>query len=106
MFQIWLKSKIMKVVVAVQVCICESDYCGFDFDSWELNILYFHFLALVTRQSVMLSFAIQDAMPQEFGGMWETEESKWGRSVLIAYQETYRIQPEEKKIKNRSKIIN
>ena len=35
--------------------------------------LYFHFLALLSRQSVALGSAIQQAMPLEFGGEWVTE---------------------------------
>ena len=35
--------------------------------------LYFHFFALVSRQSAALSSAAQHAMPPEFGKKWGTE---------------------------------
>ena len=42
----------------------------------ELNIyvnLYFHFFALVSRQSAAVSSVTQNAMPAVFGGKWKTE---------------------------------
>ena len=50
--------------------------CGFDSHSRKWIILlnvYFHFFALVSRQSAALSFATQHAMPSELGGKWGTE---------------------------------
>ena len=41
----------------------------------EIHIEYFHFLALLTRQSAALSFATQHAMPPEFAGKRGTEVS-------------------------------
>ena len=51
---------------------------GFEFDrhSKKLNIyfnLYFHFFALVSRQSAALSSPNQHVIPPEFGRKWETE---------------------------------
>ena len=49
--------------------------CGFDPHSRKWNIylnLYFHFFALVSRQSPALSFATQHAMPAESGRKWRT----------------------------------
>ena len=41
---------------------------------WDIYLhLYFHFFALVSRQSAALSSATQYAMPPEFGGKWGTE---------------------------------
>ena len=53
----------------------KSTGCGFNHYSRKLNIyfhLYFHFFALVSRQSSVLSSATQHAMPPELGGMWGT----------------------------------
>ena len=50
--------------------------CGFDAHSRRWNIylnLYFHFFALVSRQSGALSSATQHAMPLEYGRKWWTE---------------------------------
>ena len=50
--------------------------CGFDPHPRRWNIylnLYFHFFALVSRQSAVLSSATQHAMPPEFGRKWGTE---------------------------------
>ena len=50
--------------------------CGFDLHSRKRNIylhLYFHFFAPVSRQSGVLSFATQHAMPPDLGGKWGTE---------------------------------
>ena len=50
--------------------------CGFDPYSRRWNIylnLYFHFFALVSRQSAALSPATQHAMPPEIGRKWGTE---------------------------------
>ena len=50
--------------------------CGFDLHSRKLNIywhIYFHFLALVSRQSATLTSATQHTMPPEFGRKWGTE---------------------------------
>ena len=50
--------------------------CGFDPHSKRWNIylnLYFHFFALVSRQSTTLSSATQHEMPPEIGRKWETE---------------------------------
>ena len=50
--------------------------CGFDTHSRKWNIylhLYFHFFALVSRQSTALSSAIQHAIPPALGGRWGTE---------------------------------
>ena len=49
----------------------------FEFDphsrKWNIYCyLYFHFFALVSRQSAALSQAIQHAMPPELSGKWET----------------------------------
>ena len=49
--------------------------CGLDPHSRRWNIylnLYFHFFALVSRQSAALSSATQHAMPPEFGWKWGT----------------------------------
>ena len=49
---------------------------GFDLHSRRWNIylnLYFHLLALVSRQSAALNSVTQHAMPPEFGRKWETE---------------------------------
>ena len=56
-------------------CDCETG-CGSDPHSRRRNIylnLYFHFFALVSRQSAALSSATQHAMPPEFGRKWGTE---------------------------------
>ena len=53
-----------------------SDGCGFDPHSRKSNIylnLYFHFFALVARQSAKFSSATQNAMPPELGGKWKTK---------------------------------
>ena len=50
--------------------------CGFEPHSRRWNIylnLYFHFFALVSRQSAALSSATQHAMPSEFGRKLGTE---------------------------------
>ena len=50
--------------------------CGLDSHSRRWNIylnLYFHFVALVSRQSAALSSVTQQAIPPEFGRMWGTE---------------------------------
>ena len=50
--------------------------CAFDPHSKRWNIylnLYFHFLALVSRQSAVLNSATQHAMPLESGRKWGTE---------------------------------
>ena len=50
--------------------------CRFDPHSRKLNVylhLYFHFFAVVSRQSAALSSATQHAMPPEFGRKWVTE---------------------------------
>ena len=50
--------------------------CGFDPHSRRWNIylnLYFHFFALVSRLSAVLSSVTQHAMPPEFGRKWGTE---------------------------------
>ena len=50
--------------------------CGFDPHSRKWNIysnFYFHFFALVLRQSAVLSSATQYAMPPEFSGNWGPE---------------------------------
>ena len=50
--------------------------CGFDPHSRRWNIylnLYFHFFALVSRQSAALRSATQHAKPPEFGRKLETE---------------------------------
>ena len=50
--------------------------CGFDPHSRILNTylnLYFHFFALVSRQSAALSSATQHAVPPKFGRKWGTE---------------------------------
>ena len=52
----------------------KSTGCGFDPHSRKRNIyLYFHFFALVSRRSAVLSLATQYAMPPEFGGKWGSE---------------------------------
>ena len=58
-----------------KVCIKPTG-CGFDPHSRRLNIylnLYFHFFALVSRQSAVLGSATQHAMPPEFSRKWQTE---------------------------------
>ena len=53
----------------------EPTGCGFDPHSRRGNIylnLYFHFFALVLRQSTALSSATQHPMPPEFGRKWGT----------------------------------
>ena len=50
--------------------------CGFNPHSRRCNVylnLYFHFFALVSRQSSALSFASQHAMPPESGRKWGAE---------------------------------
>ena len=50
--------------------------CGFDPHSQKLNIylhFYFHFLAVVQRQSAALSSTPQHGMPPELGGKWGLE---------------------------------
>ena len=50
--------------------------CRFNAHSTRLNIylnLYFHFFALVSRQSMALSTATQYAMPPESSRKWRTE---------------------------------
>ena len=50
--------------------------CGFDSHWRKLNIylnFYFHFFALVSRQSAAMSSATQHAMPPVFGEKWEME---------------------------------
>ena len=62
--------------------------CGFDPHSKRWNIylnLYFHFFALVSKQSAALSSATQHAMPPEFG-------RKWGTEVPSAYSAVCGIQ--------------
>ena len=57
-------------------CDCKSTGCGFDPHSRRCYIylnLYFHFFALVSRQSASLSSATQHAMPPEFGRKSGTE---------------------------------
>ena len=44
--------------------------CEFDSHSRKINILYFRFLALVTRQSVTLSIITHHAMPPEICERW------------------------------------
>ena len=59
-----------------QSVIVKSTGCRFDSHSMKFNIylhLYFHFFALVSRQSAALSSATQYAMPPEPGGKWLTE---------------------------------
>ena len=54
----------------------KSTGCGFDPRSRRCNIylnIYFHFLALVSRQSAALSSATQHAMAPELGRKWGTE---------------------------------
>ena len=49
--------------------------CRYDSHSRKCNIylnLYFHFFALVSRQSAALSSATQHAMRPKFDGNWET----------------------------------
>ena len=50
--------------------------CGFDphWRRWNIYLnLYFHFFALVSRLSAVLSSATQHAMPPELGTKWGTE---------------------------------
>ena len=54
----------------------KSTGCGFDPHSRKWNIylhIYFHFFALVSKQSVALRSATQHAMPPELGRKWATE---------------------------------
>ena len=54
----------------------KSTGCGFDPHSRKLNIylhLYFHFFALVSRQSAALSSATQHTTPPGFSGKWATK---------------------------------
>ena len=54
----------------------KSTGCGFDSHSRKWNIylhFYFHFFALVSRESAALSSATQWATPPELGGKWGTE---------------------------------
>ena len=63
-------------VTGTQGVTVKTTGCGVDPHSRKLNIylqLYFHFFALVSRQSAALSFAFQYATPPELGGKWGTE---------------------------------
>ena len=53
--------------------ILNANGCGFDSRSRKLSIKYFHFFSLVSRQSVALIAATQNAMAAEYGVKWETE---------------------------------
>ena len=48
--------------------IVDATGCGFDTHSRIFILIY-----MVSRYSAALSFAIQHAIPPEFGGKWETE---------------------------------
>ena len=62
-----------------QACNSRRNACGFDSHSGGLNIWYFHFLVLVTRQSAAMRYAAHNAMPQEFG-------AKWGTAVFMGME--------------------
>ena len=51
----------------------KNDWLWVRFPLEEMKYLYFHFFALVSRQSAALSSATQHAMPPEFGRKWGTE---------------------------------
>ena len=54
------------------VCNCKR-CCRFDFLLYHTINSLFWFLALAIIQGVVLSFATQHGMSQEFGGKWRTE---------------------------------
>ena len=59
-----------------QSVIVKPTGCGFDphLRRWNIYLnLYFHFFALVSRQSAALNSGTQHAMPPEFGRKWGTE---------------------------------
>ena len=59
-----------------QIVTVKSTGCGFEPYSRKLNIylhLYFHYFALVSRQTAALSSATHHAMPPELSGKWGTE---------------------------------
>ena len=68
---------IIPVVAQGHKCVTvNTPGCGFHPHSGKLNIylhLYFHFFALVSRQSVALSSATKHGMSPEFSGKRETE---------------------------------
>ena len=67
--------------------------CGFDHHSRKWNIylnLYFHFFALVSRQSATLSSASQHAMPPGFSGNWERSVLTLG-SVFLSWCGRYSV---------------
>ena len=49
--------------------------CRFDSHLRKRDFKYFHLLALVTRQSVVLGFTTKYVVPPEFGGKWGTKLS-------------------------------
>ena len=53
--------------------------CGFDSHSRNIYLnVYFHFFALVSRQSVTLGFINEHAMAPEFSGKKEGQQSVYG----------------------------
>ena len=62
---------------------------GYEFDSHsrKLNIEYFHFFSLVSRQSAALSSATQHVLPLEFGN-WEMVLSRLCAGYSVKLQKT------------------
>ena len=60
------------VVQGHKVC-CKRDWLWIRSPLEEVKYLYFHFYALMSKQSVALSSATKHAMPPEFGRKWGTE---------------------------------
>ena len=73
------------------------DWLGVRSPLEEVKYLFtFHFFALVSRQSAVLSSATQLAMPPEFGGKWRTECLNTRFSLPTLLCAGYRVKLKEK----------